>query len=249
MKPYNFATRMRIMTCMLRGVGILVIIFLFVLGMLIAIETSLVSLLFAQPNAYSISMGYTGDGDNWYERAEIVTSWFKKMGYNINETSVNFTHEEIKSIIQHDDTASLFVIAHGSYRVFEAEDGDIWYYNISDWMKNYSKIPFTFLHGCDSMCEQGNNTLSYQFRKGSNKNTAVVGGCGLGDSRGELCWDVSREWLGSFFNYTSQGMTIKESLDRANADYPVCVNIFRFEGDGSLKLVPPLKRRKIVSIH
>lgn len=180
-----------------------------------------------QSIAYSISTGEW----NWVKRADIATKWFQRMGYRIDNTAINPSLEDIKSI---QNASVLFIIAHGSWGYFDFGNYTLWYFNISELLDH--QLRFVFLHGCESMCEQGEETLSYQFRKGLNKNTAVVGSCGFQTEEGDECWNISYEWIDTFFNYTSQGLTVKESLTRTNEDYPVCKGIYRFEGDENLRL-------------
>ncbi|UCC79630.1 MAG: IPTL-CTERM sorting domain-containing protein, partial [Candidatus Zixiibacteriota bacterium] len=106
--------------------------------------------------------------------------------------------------------------------------------NIESWIASYPKMRFAFIGSCGGMCNTGDNTFSYEFRKGSVTNTATVGYCGMAETYCALCWDYSISWQDALFNYMYQGWTVKAAFDQAMADYPACAdtnNCMRFAGD------------------
>ena len=84
------------------------------------------------------------------------------------------------------------------------------------------------------MCDTGNNTFSYEFRKGLNLHTVTVGYCDMAEDYCGDCWSYSVGWQDALFSYMNQGWTVKDAFDQAQADYPWCAgsnNCMRFAGD------------------
>ena len=148
---------------------------------------------------------------------------------------------KVKSHIQSYETAMFYEVAHGGSDYFENDcSGNLTTAtDIHNWIKGYPKMPFTFIHSCSGMCDTGAGTLSYEFRKGSTEDTVTVGTC-LGDPN---CIEWKLEWQDAFFNYMSQGWTVKEAFDQAVADlHPDCDGCVRFAGDPNFKVVPKIGR-------
>ena len=185
---------------------------------------------------------------DWYKNAEF---WFNEMGYS-TEAVYWPTEEKIKSHVQSNETAMFYEIAHSGGKSTQFKSGCLGGNNpeytyaaeIEEWIANYSKMPFTFLASCFSMCNTSDGTLSYEFRKGSTKNTVTVGYCNMSDEICHLCWTYSLEWQDTLFSYMNQSYTVKHAFDQANADYPACANAscMRFIGDENFKAVPMVKR-------
>jgi len=185
---------------------------------------------------------------NWYKNAEF---WFSEMGYSTE--SVEWpTEEKIKSHIQSNETATFYEIAHSGGRSDQFKSGCLngdepeytYAYEIEEWIANYTKMPFAFLASCFSMCNTSDGNLSYEFRKGSMKNTVTIGYCNMSDEICHLCWIYSLDWQDTLFDYMNQSYTVKHAFDLANAEYPVCAcaNCMRFVGDEDFKVVPMVKR-------
>ncbi|MCK4434739.1 hypothetical protein KAU92_04555, partial [Candidatus Bathyarchaeota archaeon] len=185
---------------------------------------------------------------DWYKNAEF---WFNEMGYS-TEAVYWPTEEKIKSHVQSNETAMFYEIAHSGGKSTQFKSGCLGGNNpeytyaaeIEEWIANYSTMPFTFLASCFSMCNTSDGTLSYEFRKGSTKNTVTVGYCNMSDEICHLCWTYSLEWQDTLFSYMNQSYTVKHAFDQANADYPACANAscMRFIGDENFKVVPMVKR-------
>jgi hypothetical protein len=189
---------------------------------------------------------------NWYKNAEF---WFNEMGYSTE--SVEWpTEDKIKSHIQSNETAMFYEIAHSGGRSDQFKSGCLngsereytYAYEIEEWIANYTKMPFAFLASCFSMCNTSDGNLSYEFRKGSMKNTVTIGYCNMSDEKCHLCWTYSLDWQDMLFDYMNQSYTVKSAFDQANADYPCCASTgcMRFVGDENLKVVPKVKRVPIV---
>jgi hypothetical protein len=188
-----------------------------------------------------------GSWDAWYQNAQW---WFDVMGYDTEAVRWP-TQATVQSHVQSDTTAMFYELAHGDSWGFASGCEAGWYEwtwaaEIEDWIVDYSKMPFTFLGSCDGMCFTGDGTLSYEFRKGSMKNTATVGYCGMGAAPcSQVCWPLSVDWQDALFGYMNDGHTVKESFDLANADYPACFEnmCMRFAGDDNLQVVNPIVTR------
>ena len=146
---------------------------------------------------------------------------------------------KVKSHIQSYETAMFYEVAHGGSDYFENDcSGNLTTAtDIHNWIKDYPKMPFTFLASCFGMCEIGSGTLSYEFRKGSTEDTVTVGTC-LGDPN--CTWEL--EWQDAFFNYMSQGWTVKEAFDKACILHNKSAPCVRFAGDENFKVVPKIGR-------
>jgi hypothetical protein len=185
----------------------------------------------------------------WSAWSSHAVGWFNTMGYS-TEHIVWPEEEEIRGHVESTETAMFYELAHGWHWDFAG--GCVGGQNaehttageIQNWIRCYEKMPFAFIGSCEGMCSTGNNTLSYEFRKGSMSNTATVGYCGMsGGSCGE-CWLYSLDWQESLFHYMSLGYTVKEAFDQANADYPMCpsADCMRFAGDEEFTVVPVVER-------
>ncbi len=191
--------------------------------------------------------------DGWYAWYENAISCFNAMGYS-TEGAIWPTEQKVKSHIQSDSTAVFYELAHGGSGSFAAGfDYSSCYLDsttagdIETWIADYEKMPFTFIGSCDGMCDTTDNTLSYEFRKGSNENTATVGYCGMSNSPcADSCWyaGYTVPWQDTLFNYIIQGWTVKAAFDKANASYPGCGSsgCMRFAGDVNFGLVPVIYR-------
>jgi hypothetical protein len=148
--------------------------------------------------------------------------------------------ETIQSHIQNTTTGMFYEIAHGGSDAFAngCVGGNSFEMtsagNIESWIAAYPEMRFAFIASCDGMCQTGDGTFSYEFRKGSLTNTATVGYCGMSADYCALCWDYSVSWQDALFNYMYLGWTVKAAFDQAQADYPACAgsnNCMKFAGD------------------
>jgi len=173
---------------------------------------------------------------SWYESAEY---WFNMMGYSC-EGIVWPAKGTIQGHVQSTSTGMFYELAHGGSSSFAngCIGGTYFEYttagDIESWMAAYPEMRFTFIGSCGGMCQTGNNSFSYEFRKGSMTNTATVGYCGMAEDYCALCWDYSVSWQNALFYYMYLGWTVKNAFDQAQADYPACAgsnNCMRFAGD------------------
>jgi hypothetical protein len=185
---------------------------------------------------------------SWYTNAE---SWFNEMGYPTEAVEWP-TEERIRSHLQSNETAMFYEIAHSGGRSDQFKSGChdgtepeyTYAYEIEEWIANYTKMPFAFLASCFSMCNISDGSLSYEFRKGSTRNTVTIGYCNMSDEQCHLCWTYSLDWQDALFHYMNQSYTIRDAFDQANAEYPVCAitNCMRYAGDADFKVVPIVTR-------
>ena len=194
--------------------------------------------------------GCSGGWYSWYENAR---DWFNTMGYS-TEGVVWPTQNKVQSHIQSHETAMFYELAHGGSGGFgNACDDSTTASEIETWMTGYSKMPFTFIGSCGGMCSTGDDTLSYELRKGSNEYTVTVGYCGMSDPCcSEWCWYAGYTilWQNALFYYMNQGWTVKAAFDEADASYPGCAiySCMRFVGDENFSVVPVVTRDRIVYV-
>jgi hypothetical protein len=189
---------------------------------------------------------------SWYSWAKNASDWFNTMGYS-TELVVWPTEAKVQGHIQSNRTAMFYELAHGGSTSFTSgcsggQSGESTTASeIETWIADYCKMPFAFIGSCGGMCSTGNNTLSYEFRKGSTEETTTVGYCGMaGANCSTYCWyaGYTIPWQTTLFSYMNDGNTVKEAFDEANADYPGCsnYNCMRFAGDEDFAVVPVIKR-------
>jgi hypothetical protein len=187
-----------------------------------------------------------GAWDSWSGNA---ATWFTTMGYSTDEI-IWPAEWQVKEPIQSTTVAMFYELAHGGSGSFASGcDGGTDYETtyaaeIESWIANYGKLPFSFIGSCGGMCDTGNNSLSYELRKGSSSQTATVGYCNMAEEFCGDCWIISIQWQTALFNYMNQGYTVKAAHDQANADYPQCgvPECMRFAGDETFVVVPPVPR-------
>lgn len=177
-----------------------------------------------------------GTWDSWYQNAEF---WFNAMGY-ICDAEEWPTRGMIQNHIQNTSTGMFYELAHGASDYFANGCTDGTYFestfagDIESWIAAYPEMRFTFIGSCEGMCNTGNNTFSFEFRKGLNSNTVTVGYCGMSDEYCDICWGYSVDWQDALFSYMYLGWTVKDAFDQAQADYPACASVnscMRFAGD------------------
>jgi len=181
-----------------------------------------------------------GSWHSWYTNAE---GWFEDMGYPTKAIRWP-TEGELGNYVQDPSTTLFYEIAHGgSYNFANACNSSGYFYtyssDIEDWMLGREKMPFAFIASCGGMCSTGDNTFSYEFRKGSDQDCATVGYCGMGGPSCDSCWSYSLPWQDTMFNYIYNGDTVKTAFDKALADWPTCGapnNCMRFSGDENFKI-------------
>lgn len=134
----------------------------------------------------------SGAWDDW---ATSARNWFLVMGYSTERVTWP-TEGQVRSHVQSDSTAMFYELAHGGSTSFSSGCVGGTSYEITTatevetWIADYNKMPFTFVGSCGGLCNTGDNTLSYEFRKGSTKGTATVGYCHMDWSDCDSCWGV-----------------------------------------------------------
>jgi len=185
----------------------------------------------------------------WYDWADNAAAWFDSMGYDTDQTWWPST-AEVQSYVQSPTVSMFYELAHGSSYAFingciggQSAEGT-YSTDIESWIADYPKMPFTFLGSCGGMCETGDSSFSYEFRKGSTELTVTVGYCGMHTAECGWCWTHSIDWQDALFRYMSLGHPVREAFEMANADFPDCPagDCMRFAGDSSFVVVPPVRR-------
>jgi len=177
-----------------------------------------------------------GVWEGWYSNASY---WFNTMGYSC-DTDVWPALAEVQSSIQNSSTGMFYELAHGGSDYFASgcSGGSAYEYtfgsDIESWIAGYPEMRFAFIGSCGGMCNTGDGSFSYEFRKGLSLNTVTVGYCGMGDDYCGVCWSYSIDWQNILFYYMNLGWTVRDAFDQALADYPACAepnNCMRFAGD------------------
>ncbi len=188
----------------------------------------------------------SGTWAGWRTNAK---TWFETMGYP-TESIAWPTESEVRSHVQSCETAMFYELAHGSHTMFEngcigGTSAEITYSSeIETWIADYPKMPFAFIGSCGGMCWKIDGSFAYEFRKGEPDSATVVGYCDMAEPRCDMCWSQSISWQTALFDYMSQGWTVADAFNQANADYPACgdSNCVRFAGDRDFAVVPVVKR-------
>ncbi|MFC1594198.1 right-handed parallel beta-helix repeat-containing protein [Candidatus Omnitrophota bacterium] len=199
--------------------------------------------------AYALSgPQYTTCVSHWDLALYDANSSFDQMGYSTVEAR-SPSKAEVMSYIKSYNNAVFYEIAHGASYSFANRCnpiGDGYEYttssDIKNWISDYPKVPFSFLYSCDGMCSTSEGSLSYELRKGSEENTATVGGCGLGEEACDDCMVYYVAWQSSFLGELMQGETMGDAFNNAQAANPVCSECYRFAGDANMTLVPIVSR-------
>jgi hypothetical protein len=174
--------------------------------------------------------GYPDPWINWRLNAD---SWFVK--WCDSTTSMSFpTPATISSFISDPDYELFFEIAHGGSSYFQATQTEYYYASdVTTAMQNRNPMRFAFIGSCGGMDSVGPGTWSYEFRKGENVETVVVGYTGMGDCPG---WSVALPWQDYMFYAIDVGYTIKDAFDSACSIYPIIAPCVVFTGDPNLKI-------------
>jgi hypothetical protein len=195
---------------------------------------------FSMTGPYGIDpcFGFWG---SWYQSAR---DWFETMGFPTDALEWP-TKEQLRSHLQDPSTTLFYEVAHGDTSSFisgcyaNGNGVTIYARNIETWLAGREKMAFAFIASCFGHCDTCNNTLSYEFRKGSDQNTATVGYCGMSNGYCSDCWSYSVSWQDKMFSYTYEGDTVRTAFDKAMADYPMCWSpnfCIRFAGDVNYRI-------------
>jgi uncharacterized repeat protein (TIGR01451 family) len=176
----------------------------------------------------------------WTSLYQNASAWFSTWGYTTTALEFPLTSVE-RSVIEDPSTSLFYEIAHGGSTSWQnscsgvANESMTTAHDIEEWMASREKMPFAFIASCDGLCATGDNTMSYELRKGSDEKTVTVGYCGM--SVGTCltsCWGQSLAWQDAFFNYINQGYTVGAAYDAALADHPNCNTCMQLAGDPDL---------------
>lgn len=171
----------------------------------------------------------------WYQNA---AQWFELMGYASSAAACP-AKTAIQRQLENPQTRLFYEIAHGDSQSFRNNRQErIYATDIREWLADRDKISFSFIGSCGAMCQSGSGTLAYELRKGSDKDAASIGYCGMMEAKCEPCMVYSFLWQNGLFQNIFQGDTVKEAFEKALADYPMCsqANCLRFSGDKDYQL-------------
>jgi parallel beta-helix repeat protein len=217
-----------------------------------AVEGKIVGYGIVPPYAGFAMSGQSSCGPSWLEWSENARNWFETMGYPTEKIDYpQLSKRDIIEQVRSSDIAMFYEVAHGGESSIDptcipvGRVNRIFAYDVAEWIQECSVMPFTFLASCDGMCFTGQGTFAYEFTKGYADNTAAVGYCGMStESCSGECWSDSIDWQSALFGYMSEGYTVKDAFDLANADFPDCYNnqCMRFAGDPDFSAVPVIAR-------
>lgn len=195
--------------------------------------------------------GFAFSCDNepgWEDWRDSADEWFELMGYSTRRRTCP-CDADVQSFIQSDSIVMFYELSHGDSWFFHQACllycTDVEAAEIETWIDSYASMPFTFLGSCDGLCSTGNNTLSYEFRKGSNDDAVAVGYCGMSTTPCDDCWLDSVDWQDGLFFWMFTGHTVGYAFNMANLAYPDCAgmnNCMRIAGDTVLTVVPVVTR-------
>ncbi|MBN1846355.1 MAG: hypothetical protein JW810_11770, partial [Sedimentisphaerales bacterium] len=181
----------------------------------------------------------------WYSHANNAKTWFEAMGYTTLQVG-NASDATVAGHIQSDDGAMFYELDHGGYSSFHNQcNATIYATEVESWIASYASMPFAFIGSCEGLCSTGDNTFSYEFRKGFSQDTVTVGYCGMSSTACSTCWSYSISWQTALFDYMDQGYTAQQAFNHANAYYPTCAgtnNCMRIAGDTGMRFVPNVRR-------
>jgi len=177
----------------------------------------------------------------WYDHAKNAHDWFETMGYDTIRIG-SATQSEVQSHIQSDTTAMFYELDHGGSTIFQNRCEDyITASAIESWISSYASMPFAFIGSCGGLSSTTDGTFAYEFRKGLNYDTVVVGYDDMSGSACALdCWGNAIAWQTELFSRMNNGYTVGQAYAYANAAYPDCTNdghnCMRIVGDTNLKV-------------
>jgi hypothetical protein len=185
----------------------------------------------------------------WTAWMNSARDWFVAMGYDTEAVEWP-VQQKVRRHIQSGMTALFYELAHGGSDLFQQGclmgeiPSSISAGEVQSWIAEYTQMPFTFIGSCGGMCDTLDNSLSYEFRKGSVDGAVTVGYCGMAETYCSICWSYSIDWQDSLFSHLSRGNTARAAFDYANAHHPICINngCMRIAGDPGLTLVPVIER-------
>jgi hypothetical protein len=187
-----------------------------------------------------------GGWDDFYENAY---AWFDSMGY-ITEAVYQPRLDKVQSHVQSVTTSLFYEIAHGGSYEFTIGCSDagmpisLTSGGLGMMIADSPKMPFAFIASCGGLCETGEGTFSYEFRKGSVESTATVGYCHMDAIECSACWEQALGWQTTLFRNMKSGGSVAFAFDRASAAYPMCAEpeCMRFAGDPDFAVVPLVSR-------
>lgn len=175
--------------------------------------------------------------DCWMQWRMNADSWFKK--WCISTVSLaSPPPTKISNNVQNPDVSFFYQLAHGdSNRFLSCMNGFYCSSDVKSDMDDRQAMTFAFIGSCHGMSKTDSGTFSYEFRKGQMTDTVTVGYDHMEENIDG--WIVSIEWQEHMFKKMSEGLTIKESFDLANAQYPAIEPSVVFVGDESLRILIP----------
>ena len=182
------------------------------------------------------SIAYSGDPVYWsgfYENAE---TWFNKFGKTISWSGQGATRDEVGENAFGNKSVELYYhMAHGDQNYFEVVGAYVYAGKVKEWLQSREPFGFAFLGSCKVMVNSDYGTLAYNFTKGYQPNTCVVGYSGMGNEPCVSdCWTYAYEWQNRLFELMYSGLDVEHAKDGAYSDYPWCKDCIKVKGNYKL---------------
>ncbi len=201
------------------------------------------------------------DDDNplWTNHAANAQTWFENMGYTTQKIG-SATAGQISGHIQSDTTVMFYELDHGGSTSFMNRcDDHTTAGEVETWISSYASMGFAFIGSCEGLCDVGDDTFAYEFRKGSAVDSVVIGYCHMADDAlcENDCWIDAIPWQSELFRWMDDGYRVGYAYERANLYVPGCAddghNCMRIEGDENLVFggvtYPKVERSYCGAIH
>lgn len=185
------------------------------------------------PVSYTYSLKGSGDPYWKYWRSNAMQYMKKWTDQMIGTNDPDFLSYSLK----HLNTSYFYAIAHSGKQPNQFLLNNNTYYTskqLYEDMKNRKPITFAMLCCCQGMNDIKPGSLSHEFRKGSTKNTVVIGYVNMGSYNGSFTDTL--DWQDIFFKHIERGLTVKKSFNIACKYKPKLIEHVRFTGDTNLKI-------------
>jgi len=192
------------------------------------------------PSEGFLLSGPDGGDDVWNSWRTSAEFWYKRWVDSYTSIFSPYPPSQISPRVSDPDTELFYELAHGSSSYFQACSSTRYYArsstgaNVEEDMENRPPIRFAFIGSCGGMDSVGDNSFSYEFRKGQMTNTVTVGLTHVTSNPGTFSY--TKGWQEKMFAFMDQGYTMYDSFTLATQLKPIVEPIVRFVGDQNLKM-------------
>jgi len=200
------------------------------------------------PKAFLLSGPHKGE-DAWGHFRSNAESWYKLWADSYTSIYNPYPSSQISPKVSDPDVELFYELAHGCSTWFVAHTSGALYRSsdVEDDMQSRPPMKFAYIGSCEAMNSVGDNTFSYEFRKGQMTDTVTVGLTHVGENPGTFTSTLN--WQEIMFSFMDQGNTIYDSFTLATQLVPIVEPIVRFVGDENLKIRELVNRNPIVPYY